>query len=94
MPRPLPEGAEDTIKYKSPGKDFVPFAKRLRRILRDAIRMADDEKEDHGREAEGQGEAGGEGGRAHRVVLLGSREKNCARLLKRLRRERGCSSRS
>src|SRR5450759_2143901 len=38
---------EDTVKYKSPGAEFLPFRKKLRRILRDAIRMA--EENDHGR---------------------------------------------
>jgi hypothetical protein len=77
---------EETMKYKSPGKDFFPFRKKLRRMLRDAIRMA--EEKDHGERmrAKARLEA--------RVDALissysSSKEKNCARLLKRLRRERG-----
>jgi transposase len=78
---------EDTIRYKSPGRDFIPFRKKLRRILRDAIRMADDEK-DHGERmrAKVRLEA-----RVDELIssYSSSKERNCARLLKRLRRERG-----
>jgi transposase len=77
---------EDTIRYKSPGEDFILFRKKLRRALRDAIRMA--EEKDHGERmrAKARLEA--------RVDALissysSSKERNCARLLKRLRRERG-----
>ncbi|MGH9919447.1 MAG: IS66 family transposase [Nitrososphaerales archaeon] len=77
---------KDTMKYKSPGPEFAPFAKKLRRILRDAIGMA--EAKDHGERlrAKARLEA--------RVDALissysSSKEKNCARLLKRLRREKG-----
>jgi transposase len=77
---------EDTVKYKSPGAEFLPFRKKLRRILRDAIRMA--EENDHGRRlgAKARLEA-----RIDALMSSYSRssEKNCARLLKRLRRERG-----
>ena len=78
---------EDTIKYKSPGADFFPFRKKLRRILRDAIRMADVQDRSGRLDAKARFEA--------RVDALisscssSSKEKNCARLLKRLRRERG-----
>ena len=76
---------EDTIKYKSPGADLFPFRKKLRRILRDAIRMADEEDRVERLAAKARFEA--------RVDVLissysSSKEKNCARLLKRLRRER------
>jgi transposase len=77
---------EDTIKYKSPGKDFFPFRKKLRRILRDAISMADEK--DHGERlrAKARLEA-----RIDELIASysSSKEKNCMRLLKRLRRERG-----
>jgi len=77
---------EETVKYKSPGKDFFPFAKKLRRILRDAIRMADER--DHAERLRAKARFGA------RVDALissypSSSERNCARLLKRLRRERG-----
>lgn len=77
---------EDTTKYKSPGEDFFPFRKRLRRALRDAIRMADDEQ-GHGEKLRAKARL------EERVDALvasytSSKEKNCARLLKRLRRER------
>jgi transposase len=76
---------EDTIRYKNPGEDFIPFRKKLKRILRDAIRMA--EAKDHGERlrAKARLEA-----RVDALILSysQSREKNCTRLLKRLRRER------
>jgi len=77
---------EDTLKYKSPGKDFLPFRKKLRRILRDAIRMADEKDGGERLRAKARLEA--------RIDALissysSSEEKNCTRLLKRLRREKG-----
>jgi transposase len=76
---------EDTVRYKSPGKDFSPFRKKLRRILRDAIRMAD--SKDHGERLSAK-----ERLEARIDALIASysssTEKNCARLIKRLRRER------
>ena len=79
---------EDTIKYKSPGKDFAPFAKRFRRILRDSIRAGERMVNDPAERlrAKGRLEA--------RVETLiqsysSSSERNCVRFLKRLRRERG-----
>ena len=77
---------KDTMKYKSPGAEFAPFAKKLRRILRDAIRMADVKDLDERLRAKARFEA--------RVDALiesysSSKERNCARLLKRLRREKG-----
>ena len=76
----------DTVKYKSPGKDFFPFRKKLRRILRDAIRMADET--DHGERLRAKARF------ESRIDALiasysSSKEKNCVRLLKRLRREKG-----
>jgi transposase len=77
---------KDTMKYKSPGAEFAPFAKKLRRMLRHAIRMADVKDPDERLRAKARFEA--------RVDALiesysSSKERNCARLLKRLRREKG-----
>jgi len=78
---------EDTIKYKNPGREFFPFAKRLRRILRDSIRVGERVKSrDRRLRAKRRLES--------RVdALLSScslsKEKNCRRLIKRLKRERG-----
>ena len=77
---------KETMKYKSPGPEFAPFAKKLKRILRDAIRAADAEDIGERLRARARFEA--------RVDALissysSSKEKNCARLLKRLRREKG-----
>src|ERR1022692_3644145 len=63
---------EDTVRYKNPGEDFIPFRKNLKRMLRDAIR--DGRGERPRREAEGEGEARGEGGCAHLVILSIERE--------------------
>ena len=78
---------KDTMKYKSPGADFAPFAKKLKRILRDAIRMADEEDRGERLRAKARFEA-----RVDALIASYSSsttEKNCARLLKRLRREKG-----
>jgi transposase len=88
---------EDTVRYKSPGKGFLPFRKKLRRILRDAIRMADVEDRDERLRAKARLEA-----RVDALISSSSsssscssssssskKEKNCTRLLKRLKRERG-----
>lgn len=77
---------EDTVKYKSPGAAFFPFRKKLRRMLRDAIKMADEKDRGERLRAKARLEA--------RIGLLvasysSSNERNCTRLLKRLRRERG-----
>ncbi|MDG7025090.1 MAG: IS66 family transposase [Nitrososphaerota archaeon] len=76
---------EETVKYKSPGADFFPFRKKLRRMLRDAIRMADEEDRGERLRAKARFEA-----RIDKLIASysSSEEKNCARLLKRLRRER------
>jgi hypothetical protein len=79
---------EDTVRYKSPGKGFLPFRKKLRRILRDAIRMADEEG-DHLERLRAKARL-----EVRVDALISSsyssskEEKNCARLVKRLRRER------
>ena len=77
---------EDTIKYKSPGKSFLPFRKKLRRILRDAIGTADEK--DHGERLRAKARLET---RIDELISSYSptKERNCARLLKRLRRERG-----
>jgi transposase len=77
---------KDTMKYKDPGPGFAPFAKKLRRILRDAIRMADANDLDERLRAKARFEA-----RVEALVesYSSSKERNCARLLKRLRREKG-----
>jgi transposase len=77
---------KDTVKYKSPGPEFAPFAKKLRRVLRDAIRMADVQDMGERLRAKARFEA--------RVDALissysSSSEKNCLRLIKRLKREKG-----
>lgn len=76
---------EETVKYKSPGADFFPFRKKLRRMLRDAIRMADEE--DRGERLRAKARFGA---RIDKLIASysSSEEKNCARLLKRLGRER------
>jgi transposase len=78
---------EDTAKYKRPGGEFAPFAKRLRRILRDSIRAG--ERIEDGMErlnAKARLEA-----RVDGLVesYSSSKERNCLRLIKRLRREKG-----
>ena len=77
---------EDTIKYKGPGKDFSPFRKKLRRILRDAIRTAEVQNRSERLDAKARFEARID---AFIASYSSSKEKNCTRLLKRLRRERG-----
>jgi len=77
---------KETARYNSPGADFAPFAKKLRRILGDAIRMADGQDRSERLRAKARFEA--------RIDALidsysSSEEKNCARLIKRLRREKG-----
>jgi transposase len=77
----------DTIKYKSPGKEFLPFAKKLRRMLRDSIRVGEKVaiREERLR-AKARLEA-----RADALIASYSLsgEKNCLRFVKRLKRERG-----
>ena len=77
---------EDTLKYRSPGEDFLPFRKKLRRMLRDAIRTADEKDDGERLRAKARLEA--------RIGALiasysSSGEKNCKRFVKRLRREKG-----
>ncbi|MBI2938520.1 MAG: IS66 family transposase [Thaumarchaeota archaeon] len=79
---------EDTLKYKSPGAEFAPFAKKLRRILRDSIRAGERVKDPVERlRVKGRLEA-----RIDMLIASYSScvdERNCTRFFKRLRRERG-----
>jgi transposase len=77
---------ENTLKYKSPGEDFLPFRKKLRRMLRDAIRMAGEKDGGERLRAKARFEA-----RVDALIASysSSEEKNCKRFVKRLRRERG-----
>ncbi len=77
---------EDTLKYKSPGKGFFPFAKKLRRILRDSIRVGEKVTVHEERlRAKARLES-----RVDALIASysSSGEKNCIRFVKRLRRER------
>jgi transposase len=78
---------DDTLTYKSPGIEFLPFAKKLKRILDDAIRVGKtvNAKRDRLR-AKKRFEA-----RIEKLIELHSSvcEKNCKRFIKRLRREKG-----
>ena len=78
---------DDTIIYKSPGKEFLPFAKKLERLLNDAIkigRKANARKRDRLR-AKKRFEK-----RLEKLVqkYSSTAEKNCKRFLKRLNREK------
>jgi transposase len=78
---------EDTLKYKNPGKAFFPFAKKLKRILRDSIRRGERVKDHEERlRAKARREA-----RVDALVAShpSSGEKNCVRFVKRLKREEG-----
>jgi transposase len=82
----------ETIQYKSPGEEFFPFAKRLRRILNDAIRVAkkvDITEEERLRIKARLERRIDELIEAYSSSTSAGQEKNCARLVKRLRRERG-----
>ena len=77
---------QDTMRYKSPGKEFSPFAKKLRRIFRDAIMIGERVKDPTERlRTKGRLEA-----RIDRLIASysSSNEKNCLRFIKRLKRER------
>lgn len=78
---------DDTLIYKSPGKEFLPFAKKLTRLLKDAIKIGRKvrvNKSDRLR-AKKRFEK-----RLEKLLQLYSftTEKNCKRFLKRLRREK------
>lgn len=77
---------KDTSKYKGPGEEFVPFAKKLKRVLRDSIRAGEKVTSSEDRlRAKGGLEA-----RVDELITSYSlsREKNCRRFAKRLKRER------
>ncbi len=75
---------DDTLTYKSPGIEFLPFAKKLRRILNDAIRVGKtvSAKKDRLR-AKKRFER-----RIEELIESMQEEKNCKRFIKRLRREK------
>ena len=78
---------KDTLKYKSPGKEFFPFAKKFRRMLRDSIRIGEKVtvREERLR-AKARLEA-----RVDALIASyspSSSEKSCKRFVKRLKRER------
>jgi hypothetical protein len=77
---------KDTLKYKSPEAEFAPFAKKLGRILGDAIRTAEESDPAERLRAKARLEA-----RVDALIASysSSDEKNCVRFLKRLRREKG-----
>lgn len=76
---------EDTVRYKNPGKTFHPFGKRLRRILRDAIRSDKKYRKIGDRlKAKARLEQ-----RMQALIAASYRERNCLRLVKRLKREKG-----
>jgi transposase len=78
---------DDTLTYKSPGIEFVPFSKKLKRILNDAIKVGRsiNVKRDRLR-AKKRFER-----RIEKLIEVYSSigEKNCKRFVKRLRREKG-----
>lgn len=76
---------DDTIRYKNPGKEFYAFGKRLRRILKDAIRSDKKYRKVKDRlRAKAKLEQ-----RVQILIAAGYRERNCLRLVKRLKREKG-----
>ena len=86
MPPPLPEGAGGDGQVQELRRDLFPFRRKLRKMLRDGIGMADEEDHYEWLRAKARLEA--------KVGALiashsSSKAKNCARLLKRLRRGRG-----
>jgi hypothetical protein len=78
---------DDTLTYKSPGIEFLPFAKKLKRILDDAIIVGKtvNAKRDRLR-AKNRFEP-----RIEKLIEAYSSvcEKNCNRFIKRLWREKG-----
>lgn len=77
---------EDTLTYKSPGKEFIPFAKKFKRILNDAIKIGRTVNAKKNRlRAKKTFES-----RIGELIKTYSRvsERNCKRFLKRLNREK------
>jgi len=76
---------DDTLRYKNPAKEFYAFGKRLRRILRDAIRS--DKKY---RKVKDRLRAKARLEKRIGALISGHyRERNYLRLVKRLKREKG-----
>jgi len=73
----------DTINHKSPGEEFAPFARRLKKILNDSHDMAKINNNQKRLTAKKNLEA-----RISRMISRKYVEKNCIRFVKRLRRER------
>jgi len=77
---------DDTLTYKSPGKEFLPFARKLKRILNDAIKIGRivNVKRDRAR-AKNRFER-----RIEKLIESNEavQEKNCKRFIKRLKREK------
>ncbi|MEO9294783.1 MAG: IS66 family transposase, partial [Nitrososphaera sp.] len=81
----LREIEEYTIRYKNPGKEFYAFGKKFRRILRDAIRSDEKYRKVKDRlKAKARLEQ-----RVQALIAASYGEKNCLRLVKRLKREKG-----
>jgi transposase len=78
---------DDTLTYKSPGIEFLPFAKKLRRILNDTIKIGRTVNVKRDRlTAKKRFER-----RMEKLIeaYSSTREKNCKRFIKRLKREKG-----
>ena len=73
----------DTIQYKNPGPEFVPFARRLKKIINDSHDMIQITNKSKRLLAKKNLEA-----RISRMISKKYVEKNCIRFVKRLRRER------
>jgi len=76
---------KDTLVYKSPGTEFYPVAKKLRRIFNDAIRIGKSVKCSRKKRliAKNRFER-----RMEKLIKSSEKEKNCKRFVKRLRREK------
>lgn len=75
---------EETIRYKNPGKEFHPFGKRLRRILKGAIRSDKYRRAKDRLKSKARLEQ-----RIEVLISARYKERNCLRLVKRLKREKG-----
>ncbi|MGI0101981.1 MAG: IS66 family transposase [Nitrosotalea sp.] len=75
---------KDTFKYKNPGRQFRKFAKKLRRILYDSQRAGTVRSLKKRARAKKRFEE-----RIGKLASCKYAEKNCVRLAKRLRREKG-----
>ncbi|MEM3065161.1 MAG: transposase [Candidatus Nitrosotenuis sp.] len=73
---------DDTIQYKNPGRQFEKFAKKLRRILYDSQRAGMHLKSRKRREAKMRFEK-----RIGELVSKKYTERNCVRLVKRLKKD-------